>query len=159
MGQLVTRSYLESLDSLWDLATVCSILLKRNLFCYTNAGIAYLDANNQECVNICQPPLIPQLQTWTVEILGHLDVLTWDNGIGIDTSNFYNLEDKVGCDGVGIDTSKNMGRNEVRFEIESNELERPIRSILHLRSGMIMPFSSDSLVLEDWWLASLLEMI
>jgi len=78
MGQLVTRSYLESLDSLWDLATVCSILLKRNLFCYTNAGIAYLDANNQECVNICQPPLIPQLQTWTVEILGHLDVLTRD---------------------------------------------------------------------------------
>jgi len=41
--------------------------------------------------------------------------------------------------------------NEVGLKIKSNELGRPKRIILHLRSGMIMlSFSSDSLVLEDW---------
>jgi len=52
---------------------------------------------------------------------------------------------------VMSDTSKDMSCNEVRFEIESNELGRPKRIvvILHLRSGMIVSFSSDSLVLED----------
>jgi hypothetical protein len=90
----------------------------------------------------------------------YLDVLTenrssqfkqWDPGKFIRSCNFYNLEDKVGLDGVGIDTSKDSGYNDLRLKIESNELVRPKRILLHLTSGITMlPFSSDSLVLEDW---------
>jgi len=65
--------------------------------------------------------------------------------------NIYYLEDKVDLDGVGIGTGKDMSCIEVRLEIESNELERPKRIILHLRSRMTMlSFRSVSLVLEDW---------
>lgn len=46
------------------------------------------------------------------------------------------------------DTRKNIGCDEVRLEIESNELGRSKRIILHIRSEMIMlSFSSDSSVL------------
>jgi hypothetical protein len=52
---------------------------------------------------------------------------------------------------VECDTSKDSGYNDLRLKIESNELVRPKRILLHLTSGITMlPFSSDSLVLEDW---------
>jgi hypothetical protein len=46
--------------------------------------------------------------------------------------------------------SKDIDFNDLRFKIEPNELGRPKRIILHLRSGMTMlSFSGDSLILED----------
>lgn len=59
--------------------------------------------------------------------LGPLKFKQWDHDKFILGCNFYNLEDKVGLDGVGIGTSKDMSCIEVRLEIESNELERPKR--------------------------------
>jgi len=57
----------------------------------------------------------------------------WDPGKFTHSCNFYNLEDKVGLVGVGIDTSKDMSCNEVRLKIESNELGRSKRILLQLK--------------------------
>lgn len=53
--------------------------------------------------------------------------------------------------------SKDSGYNDLRLKIELNELERLKSIILNLRSGMTMlSFCSDSIVLEYWWVTSLL---
>lgn len=89
----------------------------------------------QDYAFVCELPnfLHFQFKRWDPGGLVNLIVVwsfnfkQWDPDKFIQGCNFYNLEDKVGLDGVGIVMSKDMGRNKVRLKIESNELVRAKR--------------------------------